>query len=210
MTLETWLLYFLAVLVLTASPGPSVLLCMTKSVTQGFAASVYTALGSLLAILAIMTLSFTGLGVLIASSELAFNLVKWLGSGYLIYLGYQALSSKQEDYQLADGAQSVPLQSQWSLFCSGFIVGASNPKAIIFFTALFPQFINAQESLLLQYFVFSLTFAVLELGWLMAYGYLGAKSSGWLMQKGRAKLFNRLTGGVFVGAGVLLSTSRAA
>ncbi len=102
MSIETWLYYLLAVLVLTASPGPSVLLCMTKAVTEGFRASIFTALGSLTAIVSIMTLSFTGLGVVIASSELAFNIIKWSGAIYLIYLGYKALTSTQETYHLSD------------------------------------------------------------------------------------------------------------
>jgi len=208
MTFDTWLYYFLAVLVLTASPGPSVLLCLSKSVTQGFRSAVFTALGSLLAILGIMSLSFTGLGVLIASSELLFNIIKWLGCAYLVYLGYLALMSKQESFQLGNQSPNVARQSRLSLFSSGFIVGASNPKAIVFFTALFPQFIDTTEPMLLQYLAFTVTFAVLEMTWLLAYAVMGAKSSGWLMQKGRAKVFNRITGGVFVSAGLLLATSR--
>jgi len=210
MNIENWLYYSLAVLILTASPGPSVLLCMTKAVTEGFRASMFTALGSLTAIVGIMTLSFTGLGVVIASSEIAFNIIKWSGAIYLIYLGYKALTSKQETYHLSDNEETHLKKSKMSLFASGFIVGASNPKAIVFFTALFPQFINIAEPLLTQYLVFALTFSVMELSWLVIYSYLGARSSNWLLQEGRAKFFNRITGGVFIGAGVLLSTSSKA
>jgi threonine/homoserine/homoserine lactone efflux protein len=210
MNIETWLYYTLAVLVLTASPGPSVLLCMTKAVTEGFQASVFTALGSLTAIVGIMTLSFTGLGVVIASSEVAFTVIKWSGAIYLIYLGYKALTSKQETYHLSDQDETLSKASKTSLYISGFIVGASNPKAIVFFTALFPQFINTAEPLAYQYLVFAITFSVLELSWLFIYSYLGAKSSNWLLQEGRAKFFNRITGGVFIGAGLLLSTSSKA
>ena len=85
MSIELWLYYSLAVLTLTASPGPSVLLCMTKAVTEGFRVPMYTALGSLTAIVSIMTLSFSGLGVVIATSEVAFNMIKWSGAIYLIY-----------------------------------------------------------------------------------------------------------------------------
>ncbi|MDE1294453.1 LysE family translocator, partial [Vibrio aestuarianus] len=73
MTLETWIVYAFAILILTASPGPSSLLCMTKGVTHGMRGALFTALGSLTAITIILSLSFTGLGVLIASSELIFN-----------------------------------------------------------------------------------------------------------------------------------------
>lgn len=193
-------------MVLTASPGPSVLLCLTKSVSLGFRSSFFAALGSLTAILIILTLSFTGLGLVVAKSEMAFSVIKWCGAAYLIYLGYKAITSSQESYDLADdklGTSSKCLPH----YISGFIVGASNPKAIVFFTALFPQFINTEASMLLQYLVLASTFLVLELSWLLIYSYMGLRSSKWLLKDGRAKIFNRITGGVFIGAGLLLSNT---
>lgn len=209
MTIEVWIYYVLAVLVLTASPGPSSLLCMTKGVAAGWKAGAYTAVGSLTAITSILTLSFSGLGVIIASSEVIFNILKWVGAAYLVYLGVKALMSKENSY--VKPALSGPVSSDFiSHFVSGFIVGASNPKAILFFTALFPQFINPSEGLVFQYIVFATTFIVFELSWLLFYAYLGSKSSSWVFASGRAKLFNRLTGGVFIGAGALLSTTSRA
>jgi len=207
MEFQLWLYYFIAVLILTASPGPSVLLCMTTSITQGFKASIFAALGSLTAIIGIMTLSFTGLGVIVSSSEFIFSLIKWIGATYLIYLGYRAFTSTEHTYSRANKETLVQQISSFSSYISGFIVGASNPKAILFFSALLPQFINPQASLLSQYFVLMLTFAMMELLWLVLYAYLGTKSSHWLLQKGRARFFNKITGGVFMGAGVLLSTT---
>ncbi|SBS62567.1 LysE family translocator [Vibrio atlanticus] len=213
MTFDTWIYYFLAVLILTASPGPSSLLCMTKGVQSGFKLSIFTALGSVTAITGILTLSFTGLGVIIASSEVVFNIIKWTGAAYLIYLGWKSLRSSQQDYDKLSNQQagSQPVkESAAQYYVSGFIVGASNPKAILFFTALFPQFIDPSIALFPQFVVFALTFVVMELSWLLVYAYLGAKSSNWLFAKGRAKVFNRVTGGVFIGAGALLSTTSRA
>ena len=207
MSLETWVYYTIAILVLTASPGPSVFLCLTKSATDGFAASIYTALGSLTAIIGVLTLSFTGLGVVIASSESLFNVIKWTGAAYLIYLGFKALTSRETSFNISDEVSKTGKRNKISLYLSGFIVGASNPKAIVFFTALFPQFINIQNSLLEQYVIFLATFAVLEMSWLLVYAYFGAKSSVWLSKSGRAKMFNNVTGSIFIGAGLLLSTS---
>ncbi len=206
MELQLWIYYAIAILILTASPGPSVLLCITKSVTQGFNVAIYTALGSLFAIIGIMTLSFTGLGLIIASSDVIFTIIKYTGAIYLIYLGYKTFTSKEEDYHFEKN-NKISKKDKLSSFFNGFIVGASNPKAIIFFTALFPQFINPNSPLLIQYVIFVSTFAVLELSWLLFYAYLGHKSSNWFLQKGRAKFFNRITGGIFMGAGVLLSTT---
>ncbi|MHA2709303.1 LysE family translocator [Vibrio owensii] len=205
MQLDTWIYYTLAILVLTASPGPSSLLCLSKGVSSGFRHAFMTALGSLVAITIILTLSFTGLGVVIASSELVFNIIKWFGAAYLIWLGIQALRSKQTDFSQAKPEQAS--SDYLSAFTSGFIVGSSNPKAIVFFTALFPQFIDPSASLFTQYIIFASTFVVFELSWLTFYGLLGVKTSDWLFAKGRAKLFNRLTGGVFISAGVALSTA---
>lgn len=207
--IQLWFYYGVAVLVLTASPGPSVLLCVSKSVTRGFRSSVLAALGSLSAIYVILTLSFTGLGVIIARSEVIFEVIKWLGSAYLVYLGVRALTSKDTGFQSPE-TEGKTVHSPLSDYASGFLVGASNPKAIVFFTALFPQFINPEESLLIQYAILAGTFVALELSWLMFYSYLGRRSTEWLMQEGRARWFNRITGGVFVSAGVLLSnTTRA-
>ncbi|HHK8661377.1 TPA: LysE family translocator [Vibrio parahaemolyticus] len=205
MQLDTWIYYTLAILVLTASPGPSSLLCLSKGVSSGFRLALTTALGSLSAITIILTLSFTGLGVVIASSEFVFNIIKWCGAAYLIWLGIQAFRSKQNDFAKSDSAQVST--SHVSAYTSGFIVGSSNPKAIIFFTALFPQFIDPTASLLIQYAIFAGTFVVFELSWLTFYALLGVKTSNWLFEAGRAKLFNRLTGGVFISAGVMLSTA---
>ena len=207
MALEMWLYYVLAVLVLTASPGPSVLLCVTKAVTKGFEASVLTALGSLTAIVGVMTLSFTGLGLILASSELIFTLIKWIGAAYLMYLGFKAFTSKEHTYELPQDDGPARKGSAVSLYMSGFVVGASNPKALVFFTALFPQFINLEQPLMMQYLICAVTFSVLEMSWLLIYAYLGSRSSKWLLQNGRAKLFNRITGGVLMSAGVVLSTT---
>ncbi len=205
MEFNTWIYYLLAVAVLTATPGPSVLLCVVTSIKQDFKTAFITSIGSLLAIIGIMSISFTGLGIIISSSEYIFNLIKYIGAGYLIYLGYKSFTSKEESYEFNSKVESKE-KSKLKYFIDGFMVGASNPKAIVFFTALFPQFINQSKPLLQQYLIFVATFAILELSWLLFYSYLGAKSSSWFLKKGRAKLFNRLSGSVFIGAGVLLST----
>lgn len=140
MQIDTWIFYTLAILVLTASPGPSSLLCLSKGVSSGFRIAFMTALGSLSAITSILTLSFTGLGVVIASSELVFNIIKWCGAAYLIWLGIQALRSSQRDFNKTATTQSSA--TAFSAFTSGFIVGASNPKAIVFSPLCFLNSLN--------------------------------------------------------------------
>ncbi len=206
MRFDIWIYYTILVMILTAIPGPSILVCVTQSVSQGFKHALYGAFGNMLAIIGIITLSFTGLGVIIASSDFIFDVVKYLGALYLVYLGYKAFTSKEESYHF-EKSQEITKKEIWSSFLRGFIVGASNPKTTVFFVAFFPQFIDPNSSLLNQYMIFMSTFAIIGFFWLVFYSYLGHKSSNWFLQKGRAKFFNRITGGVFVSAGVLLSAS---
>ena len=205
MTLETWLYYLLTMLVLTSTPGPSVLFSVSNSLNGGIKKAWFGALGGTTAIFIIMTLSFTGMGVVIMSSEVLFNTVKWAGVAYLIYLGLSAILSKDESFLMDD--KSAKKQSHKATYLSGFIVGASNPKAILFFTALFPQFINPTAALWPQFLILSITFIIFEMTWLMLYAYFASKAMPWLKVKGRAKMVNRITGSLFVGAGALLATT---
>ena len=207
MTLSHWLLYVLAVLVLTATPGPSVLMCISTSVNLGARKAVVTSLGGTTAIVGIMVLSALGLGAALAASELLFNVLKWLGAAYLAYLGVVSLLSKTSE--IAVSGEVKPANTR-RLFAQGFLVGASNPKALLFFGALFPQFIVPSEPQLPQFVVLGVTFVFFELLWLGIYALTAAKAKQWLQKPRRARLFNRATGIVFLlAAGLLASSKRA-
>ncbi len=207
MTLATWLLYVAAVLVLTVTPGPSVLMCVSTSVNLGARKALIASLGSTTAIVGIMVLSALGLGAVLAASETLFTVLKWLGAAYLAYLGIAALFSSTTEITVA-GSAGASTRSR--LFAQGFLVGASNPKALLFFGALFPQFINPDAAQMPQFLVLGLTFVFFELSWLTVYALLASKAKRWLQQPRRAKLFNRATGVVFlVAAGLLASSKRA-
>lgn len=206
MTIETWLYYLLTMLVLTSTPGPSVLYSVSNSLNGGVKKALFGALGGTTAITIIMTLSFTGMGVVIMTSEVLFNIIKWLGVAYLVYLGMSALLSKDESFLVSNKSNNKK-QSYKATYLGGFMVGASNPKAILFFTALFPQFINPTAALWPQFLILSLTFIAFEMTWLMLYAYFASKALPWLQVKGRAKMVNRITGSLFVGAGAILATT---
>ena len=206
MTFETWVYYLLTILVLTSTPGPSILFSISNSLNGGMKKAFFGALGGTTAITGIMTLSFTGMGVVIMASEYLFNIIKWAGVAYLIYLGISAILKKDDSYHLSANEKQTK-QSYLGTYWSGFIVGASNPKAILFFSALFPQFINPTASLSEQYLILSITFIFFEMSWLMIYAYFSSKALPWIQTKGRAKLVNRVTGSLFIGAGLLLTTT---
>jgi threonine/homoserine/homoserine lactone efflux protein len=207
MTLATWLLYVAAVLVLTVTPGPTVLMCVSTSVNLGARKALMASFGSTSAIIIIMILSALGLGTALATSETIFTALKWLGAVYLAYLGITSFSSSATEIKISSGVGS---STKRHLFTQGFLVGASNPKALFFFGALFPQFINPSMPQLPQFFMLGATFIVFELLWLTIYALSASKAKRWLQQPGRAKLFNRATGVVFlVAAGLLASSKRA-
>jgi RhtB (resistance to homoserine/threonine) family protein len=204
MPLDTWLIYAAAVFVLTVTPGPSVLMAVSTSVNRGFRQAVLAALGIICAIVGLMVLSAVGLGALLAASELLFSLLKWAGAAYLAYLGVSLLFRSGEAALITENQQPDAAGS----FVRGFLVGASNPKALVFFTALFPQFIDPTRPQVPQFLVLCATFVVLELFWLLTYAALGSRAKLWLQQPGRAALFNRATGGVFLLSAVLLASAK--
>lgn len=204
MHISTWLVFVAAVLVLTISPGPSVLLTVSTSVNSGFRQAVLAALGSTTAIVGLMTMSAVGLGPVLAASELLFSMLKWGGAAYLAYLGFSSLFSSSDNVLVTSADQSVDSRS----FVRGLLVGVSNPKALVFFTALFPQFIDPSRPRLPQFLILCSTFVVFELSWLISYAALGARAKNWLQAPGRARMFNRATGGVFLLAATALASAK--
>lgn len=205
MTLANWLLYVAAVLILTVTPGPSVLMCVSTSVNLGARKALIASLGSTTAIVSIMVLSAIGLGTALAASEVLFTAIKWLGAAYLAYLGITSFFSSATDIAVSGSVESSTSER---LFAQGFLVGASNPKALLFFGALFPQFIDPSAPQAPQFLILGVTFIFFELLWLTVYALLGSKANYWLQQPRRAKLFNRTTGVVFLVAAGLLASSR--
>ena len=206
MTLSIWLLYVAAVLVLTITPGPSVLMCISTSVQHGPRNAMIASLGSTSAIACIMLVSMLGLGTALAASETLFSTLKWLGAAYLAYLGVTSLLSKVSNIAVPD--ESNTQATARVLFGRGILVGASNPKALLFFGALFPQFIEPSAPQALQFLILGLTFIFFELFWLSVYAVTAAKARHWLQQPRRATIFNRATGAVFLLAAGLLATTK--
>ena len=211
MSIETWLLYVVAVFVLTVTPGPSVLMCVTHGVNYGAKRTLFSALGSVTAVVGIMTCSAIGLGAALAASEYAFNVIKWCGVAYLLYIGVTTLRSTNSNFDLSSESVNKGTEvSRLSLYVKGLLVGASNPKALLFFTAFFPQFINPAAPQLPQFLILGITFVCFELFWLMFYATFASRVAPWLRVKGRARMFNRASGAMFIGASALLASAKRA
>lgn len=212
MPLATWLLYVAAVFVLTVTPGPTVLMCVTSGVNFGAKRAFFSAAGSITAAVCIMACSALGVGAVLAASGQLFNLIKWFGVGYLLYIGFSTLRSSASSFELPSNASDQATQqvdrqtTRTALYTKGFLVGISNPKALLFFTAFFPQFINPAAPQLPQFLILMATFVCFELFSLMFYASFAARLAPWLRAQGRARVFNRVSGGTFIGAGMLLAT----
>lgn len=207
MQLQTWFFYLAAVVALVATPGPTVLNCITNAVNFGVRRALIGAFGSLTALCLVMTVSAFGLGAVLATSEKVFLTIKWFGAIYLIYVGVKTFRSQQANFVVDGEANPVPIQaSRLRLYLNGFLVGASNPKALLFFTALFPQFLNPLAPQLPQFLILVLTFICCELTGLTLYSGCAVRAAPWLRAQGRARVFNRISGSVFIGAGALLAT----
>ncbi len=207
MTIQSWLIYLTLVIIATSTPGPAVFFIMTNSTLHGWRKAVFAALGNIVGLFCLGTIAVTGLGTILKTSEIIFNMIKYAGAAYLIYLGLKRILQKSSDFStLKDQLVTRDVASQ-KIFFQALGVALSNPKAIVFLTALFPQFVETNQPLMPQ---FSMLIAVLMLfsfSFLMFYALLAHKAKYWLTKPNRVSVFNRTSGSIFIGFGVLLATS---
>ena len=207
MTLTTYFLYLAAVALLVLSPGPTMLMCITTAVQHGPGKAVLSASGSVTAVLGVMLLSALGLGALLAASEAAFTVAKVVGAAYLIWLGIKTFRSPGAtltDSSANDANSITGRASYWR----GFLVGASNPKALLFFAAFFPQFLNPNLPFAPQFAVLALTFVAFELSVLTACALGVSRIAPLLRQSGPMRWVNRISGGLFTLMGAALLFTR--
>ncbi|TEW52975.1 LysE family translocator [Psychromonas algicola] len=204
MQLETFLAYVIACLILTATLGPSIFLGVVHSLNYGVKRTVFTALGDISANFIQMILVSIGLGVVITNSAVAFDAIKWIGAATLFYMGIKMLLSSSKKLQQGNKVKTL---SNRKLYTSGFMVAAGNPKAIVFFTAFFPQFIDTTQPVFPQLAIMCPTMALLDFTLVMLYAFSANK----VLQTSGNKLniINRVSGGVLVAAsGALALTER--
>ena len=199
MTFEIWLTYILAVLILMSTPGPSQLLMLSNSLGSGFRRSIATAAGDLSANAIQMIISSVGLVGILYTSQYTFTVIKWLGVAYLLYMGIRLIRQKK----LKSGVEPEQAKSIRTLYMQGFITSASNPKAIIFFAALFPQFLNVNEPITGQLFILGITYMTIDGLFLSMYG----SSADWIAKRFKSRIVQNLdtiSGSFLIGAAVLL------
>ncbi|UGQ47427.1 LysE family translocator [Massilia endophytica] len=208
MELSHWLAYAGVALISILSPGPAILLAVSNSVGYGWRRTAWSSLGNVIGILVISGVTMGGLGALLQSSELLFSVLKTLGAGYLIYLGIRQARSKNSVFAQGEGKAPAVSRSNRQLFLDGLTLAISNPKAILFFTALFPQFLDHHAALAPQFAILTGTFMVFSFCSLMAYAAAARGTRGWFRSQRNVVAFNRSCGGLFIALGAGLLTLR--
>jgi threonine/homoserine/homoserine lactone efflux protein len=208
MNLHTWWLFVAMTFVVSATPGPNMLLVMSHSARFGWRAAVGTMGGCMTALLIMMSISAAGMGALLQAFPTVFDAMRLAGAAYLAWLGVQGWRSEVRDSRddIADVAPEVAVPGQ--LYRQGLLVAASNPKAILFAAAFFPQFLDPAAAKLPQFSILLTTFSVIEVSWYLVYALGGHKLSHYLRRASVMRVFNRVTGGVFIGFAALMATVR--
>lgn len=192
-----------------ASPGPATLMAINNSLAHGQRSAIWSSLGNASGLFCLSAAAMLGLGALLASSEVLFNAVKIIGACYLFYLGIKQLTKKGP--MLAQGAEgdvSKSRPTRTKLYKSAFLTAVTNPKATMFFTALFPQFIDQGAALLPQFLILTSIFMALSVTSLSVYAALASRAKGWLTRPELSRWVSRVVGTTFIGFGAAILTMR--
>jgi homoserine/homoserine lactone efflux protein len=203
MALHTWLIYLVAATGLSLTPGPNSLLVLTHGALHGHRKTLFTVAGGAIGFVALIALSMLGIGALLKTSGHALTMLKLLGGGYLVWLGIQLW--RAPPIHLQAGAARGDTRGT-ELFRQGLLAAVTNPKALLFYGAFLPQFIDPGRDLLLQFVVMAATFAAIEIVVEYLLARLAHRIRPVLERVGRS--FNRVCGGMFVAMGVALPMTK--
>lgn len=205
MSWTMWLAFLAAALVIAVSPGPGAVLSMSTGLRYGYAAALRAIAGLQIALLLQLCVVALGLGAVLATSEAAFEVVKFAGAAYLIWLGVQKWRSPPEP--IGGDGEGLRVQSRRQLYAQGILVNLTNPKAIVFIAALVPQFIVPDRPQWPQFAIIGATMVAVDMMVMSCYALLATRFRPLLRNPRLLRLQNRIFGGLFVGAGAMLAAS---
>ncbi|MCY1431648.1 Homoserine/homoserine lactone efflux protein [compost metagenome] len=208
MLLETWLAFFAACWVISLSPGAGAIASMSCGLQYGFWRGYWNALGLQLGLVLQIAIIAAGVGAILATSATAFQVIKWFGVAYLVYLAVKQWRALPAD--ISDNSAVRPIGKPLSLVFRGFLVNVSNPKALVFMLAVLPQFINPHEPLLPQYVAITVTMITVDMLVMAGYTGLASRVLRLLRTPKQQKRLNRTFAGLFIGAATFLATLRRA
>ena len=202
MALATWLAFLLAAILIAVSPGPGAAVSMSSGLRHGYWATLRAILGLQGGLIVQLGIVAAGLGAILSASTTAFNVMKFLGAAYLIWLGIQKW--RDIPHTIDEDTRTDPPHG---LFMQGLLVNLTNPKAIVFMAALTPQFIDPNRPQLPQFLIIALTMCVTDTIVMSGYALLASRLGTWLHDARARRAQDRFFGGLFIGAGALLATS---
>ena len=194
--------FLLITMILVVTPGPIVTLVIATGASQGTRAALTTVAGTTLGNALLIAAIAGGLSFVIAHAGMLFDVLRWIGAAYLIWLGIQTWRAPVADIGANDSPRETA--SRWAHFRGGFLVGISNPKLLVFAAAFFPQFITKSAPWVPQFGVLVATFLAVEA---CAYVTVASSARGlsrYLVQAAWQRRLNRLSGAIFAGFGVAL------
>ena len=205
MSLTTWITFFLACWAISLSPGPGAIAAMSAGLNQGFKRGYFTVLGLVLGIWTQVVIVVAGLGAIIAASNTAFTVLKFLGAAYLVWIG---ISQWRASDKPLVASTEAPILTRKQLIMRGWAINATNPKGTVFMLAVVPNFIDLSHPLIPQYLVIMMSLSLTDLVVMAGYVALAAKVLRALNEPHHVKIMNRCFGSLFIVAGSLLAAFR--
>lgn len=201
-------LYVVTVFVASIIPGPSMLLALTHGMQYGPGRTMASALGNVSVTIVQASVSMAGLGAVLIASETVFRTIQWAGAAYLIFIGISLFRSSSTDVSPFESGLGNTPPSLGKMYVQAALVTAGNPKAIVFFTAIFPQFIDHNTAFLPQFCLLVLICALIAFCCFMIYALSGNRIVSLFQKETIRNHVNKVMGGTFIGAGIGLAVSR--
>lgn len=210
MSTTVLILFIVTSFVAIATPGPTVLLALSNGARFGTRVARFGMLGAMLSDLILISAVSIGLGALLAASETAFQILKWIGVLYLLYLGIQLLRTQPQSRHDLSQVLNPNVSQPHRIFLKCLLVALTNPKGYLFFSAILPQFVNPQTPQLPQYALLALTFTAIDGLVMLGYASSGARAVQLFRTPMAMVWINRFSGGaIVVLAGALALYRRA-
>jgi homoserine/homoserine lactone efflux protein len=206
MSVGLWLGFFATAWAISISPGPGAVAVMSASLSHGFARGYFATFGLVLGFWTQLLVVAVGLGAVIASSALAFAIVKWAGGAYLIWLGVRQWRALPVPLSLTGSASPRAAASLRRIVAQAWLLNAVNPKGTAFMMAVVPQFLTPSEPLLPQYLIIGATLTFTDLVVNAVYAAMAGRLVGLLRTPERVRGMNRVFGSLFIALGALLAT----